>query len=342
MQVELDDPGQCGKPLLLTFNWLPGAVRLTGMPTALAQAFSESWCAQLNVDQENESSVVYSVEEQRLPERLSRSRGPGRTQAHGVQIICGPEEDRVLTPLGQAHLTPGRTLARVYRQQVISRPQPGVEDPLEAAIQHFLALQGVATLHAAALNIGGRGVLILGPSGAGKTTLALAWQAAGARIVSDDSVLLRLSSCGRVMAHPFRSSLLIRQPSLGVASDRVVEAARRMASENDCRWTVERTSCPGAFADSAPPEVVFSVRRDRRRVRPRFRSLNSAEMLGLVLEGTSSHFLSPRYAEEQHNLLQVFKSLVETARCFEVCLGRTLLTHPEHTLRELTDAISNL
>jgi HPr kinase/phosphorylase len=55
-------------------------------------------------------------------------------------------------------------------------------------------------LHASAVAIGDRGVLILGPSGSGKSSLALALMATGARLVADDGVILRAGADGRLHA----------------------------------------------------------------------------------------------------------------------------------------------
>lgn len=48
------------------------------------------------------------------------------------------------------------------------------------------------TLHATCVAVEGRGVLIIGPSGSGKSELALALMAHGARLVADDRVTLSL------------------------------------------------------------------------------------------------------------------------------------------------------
>lgn len=49
--------------------------------------------------------------------------------------------------------------------------------------------------------IGERGLLIIGPPGSGKSSLALALLDRGARLVGDDSVLLAAAD-GRLIAHP--------------------------------------------------------------------------------------------------------------------------------------------
>jgi len=57
----------------------------------------------------------------------------------------------------------------------------------------------MTTIHASAVEMAGRGLLILGPSGAGKSSLALALMALGARLVADDRVILRADG-GRLIA----------------------------------------------------------------------------------------------------------------------------------------------
>lgn len=59
-------------------------------------------------------------------------------------------------------------------------------------------------LHATCVNIDGQGVLITGPSGSGKSDLALRLIEQGARLVSDDYVTITCEgnkSNGQVMAH---------------------------------------------------------------------------------------------------------------------------------------------
>lgn len=53
-------------------------------------------------------------------------------------------------------------------------------------------MSGDLTLHATCVAVEGRGVLITGPSGSGKSSLALALMAHGARLVADDRVTLSL------------------------------------------------------------------------------------------------------------------------------------------------------
>ena len=58
---------------------------------------------------------------------------------------------------------------------------------------------GADTIHASAVALDGRGLLILGAAGSGKSALALELMARGARLVSDDQVALSVEG-GRLIA----------------------------------------------------------------------------------------------------------------------------------------------
>lgn len=60
----------------------------------------------------------------------------------------------------------------------------------------ILRMRGVTCLHASALEIGGRAVLVCGPAGAGKSTTAAALAARGHRVLADDVAALDESDDG--------------------------------------------------------------------------------------------------------------------------------------------------
>jgi hypothetical protein len=62
---------------------------------------------------------------------------------------------------------------------------------VEPAVRVVVEQKGAAMLHGAALSDGGRAVLVAGAGGAGKTTWALAWIAAGHPYLSDDFTVVQ-------------------------------------------------------------------------------------------------------------------------------------------------------
>jgi HPr kinase/phosphorylase len=72
------------------------------------------------------------------------------------------------------------------------------------------------TLHASAVAIGGRGVLLLGPSGSGKSALALSLIGRGAALVADDRVVVTRAGGALIARAPARLAGLIEARGFGI------------------------------------------------------------------------------------------------------------------------------
>lgn len=71
-------------------------------------------------------------------------------------------------------------------------------------------------VHGSAVTFGGRGLLILGTSGAGKSGLALALIGRGARLVADDQVVIERRGAALVASAPPAIAGLIEARGLGL------------------------------------------------------------------------------------------------------------------------------
>lgn len=71
-------------------------------------------------------------------------------------------------------------------------------------------------VHGSAVTFGGRGLLILGTSGAGKSGLALALIGRGARLVADDQVVIERRGAALVASAPAAIAGLIEARGLGL------------------------------------------------------------------------------------------------------------------------------
>jgi hypothetical protein len=79
---------------------------------------------------------------------------------------------------------------------------------LRACLAWRLPAVGAALLHAAGLVVEQRAYALVGPEGSGKTTWASVGEAHGARLLSDDLVLVQCGAAGvEALGSPFRSSL---------------------------------------------------------------------------------------------------------------------------------------
>jgi HPr kinase/phosphorylase len=72
------------------------------------------------------------------------------------------------------------------------------------------------TLHASCVAVDGKGLLILGPSGSGKSSLALEMIALGARLVADDQVALSRRGAALVARCPGPLSGMIEARGVGL------------------------------------------------------------------------------------------------------------------------------
>lgn len=80
-------------------------------------------------------------------------------------------------------------------------------------------------LHASCVAVTGRGLLILGPSGVGKSALALQMMALGADLVADDQTLISVET-GRLVARaPVATSGLIEARYIGLLNAPAVASA---------------------------------------------------------------------------------------------------------------------
>ncbi|MBC7739765.1 MAG: HPr kinase/phosphatase C-terminal domain-containing protein [Candidatus Saccharibacteria bacterium] len=80
-------------------------------------------------------------------------------------------------------------------------------------------------LHASCVAISGRGVLIIGPSGSGKSALALQLMAYGASLVADDQTELTVQGGTLIARCPPTMSGLIEARGLGILRAQVVAQA---------------------------------------------------------------------------------------------------------------------
>lgn len=78
------------------------------------------------------------------------------------------------------------------------------------------ATGAAANVHASCVALDGRGLLITGPSGSGKSALALQLMALGARLVADDRVDLRRAGDGVIASCPAALHGLIEARGLGL------------------------------------------------------------------------------------------------------------------------------
>ncbi len=265
-----------------------------------------------------------------------------RTPAPFVRHRRDGPADLVILRGGTVRLVPGSRTAEVtLRGPSRAGSVPWQAEALLAAVQQALAQQGWATLHAGAFELDGLGVLAVGPTHAGKTTLCLAALAAGGRVVSDDWLAAGVPGDGGsgTVVLPLRRDVWLREGGLEILAGRIGGTPESVGVRGEGRWRLGRGENTELFVERVRPDVVLHLARDRRLAGFRVRELSAAEGLARLVGAASPLFLSPRYGEERDRVLPVLAGLAGGVRCFEARIGPGLVERPAETVRALLAAL---
>ncbi|HVJ93458.1 MAG TPA: hypothetical protein VM580_26835 [Labilithrix sp.] len=208
------------------------------------------------------------------------------------------------------------------------------EGVLHAALLWALRERRVFDLHAAAvMTPDGAPIVIVGDSGAGKTTLMLALVEAGFGYLGDDRVLLRRDRDGgapNVYSYPrafhvggetlraFPKLEEFAGPLSGIGDKLVVEPARAYPAEH-------------RLGGTSPSLLLFPrVGRVEKTVA---RELSQADAFGSVLD--ASAILAVEGMSFRDDQMACLRDLVSSTPCYEVVSGYDLLADPVAVVTEL-------
>jgi hypothetical protein len=114
--------------------------------------------------------------------------------------------------------------------------------------------RGDASLHAAAVDIGGSAVLLAAPGQHGKTTLALAFHACGHRVLSEDVACCRLDATPRLCPGP--ASLRVRPDMFGGSAP----DGSTVVAERPDRIVLRIDDVRAGSADPVPIRAILFLR----------------------------------------------------------------------------------
>lgn len=190
--------------------------------------------------------------------------------------------------------------------------------PLARLLAEWYADHGVRMVHAGLVSIGGRGVLLAGKGGSGKSTTALAAARGGSAFLGEDYVGLELTREGAPVGHSVYASVFLER----AAADWFPELASHRIDSRIQRETKSVVLLGSVYADrllrSAPVHAIALCRvgPDRNgHVRP----ASKAQAL-LALGPSSLLQIHGRRKDSLDRLAQ----LVERVPCFWLEVGRDL------------------
>lgn len=209
-----------------------------------------------------------------------------------------------------------------------------VQGTLFTALVVALRHRGLFHLHGGAV-VGpdGEVVLSVGPGGAGKSTLTLAFAEAGFRYLGDDAVFFRESTSGGVellaLPRPFHVGPL----ALRAFPRLEAHAGAVYRPDSDKRLLEGEKAFPGRFLWSATAPNLLLIPEVMDGPTTTAIPMVQADALGQTLEA-SAWVLVDELARQREQMALLGR-LVSGARCHRVRLGRDLLTSPAEVVSKL-------
>lgn len=222
---------------------MPGATRLRGprAPERHAEVVYEVLGVRVGVTSEDRDAIPLI---DRSFDALRRPLGPAPTMSVALRraagegwVVVDPEGAVIPVPAGGAG-----ALALLHQ--------------LVVAVMAGLQQRGLLAVHAAAVARGGRAVVLSGPGGTGKTTLALALAARGFEILSDE--LAVLDPAGRLV-FPYRRNVHVRPgtPELVDGMEHLASRPREQLG-GGIAWAIPHSEL-GSTLDEAPRALAGVV-----------------------------------------------------------------------------------
>jgi hypothetical protein len=185
---------------------------------------------------------------------------PLRTHS-GPQFLCGVMDESNLAVISPAQ---GSALVVISRD-MLRHPYHVRYELIEFAVYVLAArAQGLMPLHAAAVGYRGRGLLLMGDSGAGKSTMALHCVLQGLEIVSEDGVFVTpalLATGSASFLHLRSSGLRLLQSRQGLRRIRRSPIIRRRSGEKKFEVDLRTSGYRLAAAALKIQAVVFLSKR---------------------------------------------------------------------------------
>lgn len=299
----------------------------------------------LNVD---ETRACFLPGERSAPWAVSRqvllSLPVDRAQEPGPTIVRDRSDAPEDRQGDQWHFDDGRVFletsgsSRVEVDDTHREPELPMPRCLMLALAHQWARLRRMSLHAAAVHVDGRSLLVLGESCAGKSTLALSALTIGGKILSDDWVLAHIED-QELIVTPLRERMLVRS---GAATEallgRMPGHVQPRAAHASKAWLDYPTN-DHRIASTTCDAVLYLRPTDDRPERTRLDAITPVRRYAAVMDSTSGALFSPRLPAEsssQHTLVQ---HIVRTPGFF-LTGGHDLVEQPRRAWDNIVQQLS--
>ncbi len=214
--------------------------------------------------------------------------------------------------------------ARLIFHTVMPIGNPLALLPLTAALAQQWLLAGSMSLHAAAIKVKQRTLLVLGNSQAGKSTLVRSALHLGATVVSDDLVRLTADPVfkgAQIIAHSLRG--FVRFRAVGVLPEKCI-----WIHPSDQRFAPSLAIDAVVFLDSAPRTAQTAIG-----------SISILEATAQLINQSAPLFLQRGFDIERAYMLAFIHRLLRQVPIIRATTGFDILHTPESAFARLLDAI---
>ncbi len=225
--------------------------------------------------------------------------------------------------------------------EALAERRPLTMAALRVALLVALRSRSIFDLHAGAVRTpSGRGVLLVGDAGAGKTTSTVALVLAGCGYVADDTILLRRERSP--VAASVVSIAALHLPRPFATSRTTLDAFPELSSLPTTRmhgggkWEVEVGGVLGSPLLTLDPSVILLpqiVDADRSALAETSR----ADAFAALVSSSALVAVESMTRRDEH--LDLLRDLANHAEVFELALGRDLLHAPLDTARAILDRV---
>lgn len=246
-----------------------------------------------------------------------------------LQIVSTTGETWCLSSHGAVRVTADPFQTRVFWSGVSFSD---CIELIQLALTRSFAAAGMAVLHAAAFQYRDKGYLLLGSSGAGKSTWSSAVAAVGGKILSDDLLLVQGGpGSEEIRMFPMRADLLLREGGVPFWE----EAVEVPDAAGGTRWQVRRRDHPLSFVDSLSPDFLITMEPFVGEAESRVSPVSAADGVAGLIRSMSSVYLAEPFQVERSLLIQQVQCLTATRPSLRLFPGRDVLDDPVRVMDRL-------
>jgi hypothetical protein len=193
-----------------------------------------------------------------------------------------------------------------------------------------LRRRGYVSLHASAVQTGVGATIMIGPHGAGKSTIAAALAMRGCPLITDDVLHVRKTAAGWV-TEPFVGGLKLWPDAVALVLGPAVSLPRLTPTWDKRTLAVDSFGVSAAQAPVTVQSILFLEWADSDRAEPAFALLGAAEtVVRLATHGSSAHLLDAADREREfHAIADLARGIRATRailspdpRAFGTCVDR--------------------